>query len=151
MEKLSRAIRVDLSAIAHATEDIEKVCLAVKSLLPRDFHDKVTFGRDHMTGHHGNPIVSLKATISDRTKAERLIKELAPRLSSLDRSLLLGELGRCVDSEGNLYLRFDKQAAYLGDVRFKQEDPIRIKVRFQGRLCTIEAIRTICKEMGLVD
>jgi len=151
MEKLPHAIRADLSVIAHATEDVEKVCLAAKKLLPKELHDEVTLRRELAAGHHGNPIVSLKATISDRTKVERLIVELALRLSSLDRRLLLKELDQCIDSEGNLYLRFDKQAAYLGEVRFMQEDPIRIKVRFQGRPCTTEAIRSLCKEMGLID
>ncbi len=151
MEKLPRATSADLSVIAHATEDVEKVCLAAKKLLPKEFHDKVTLRRGPAAGHYGNPIVSLKATISDRNKVERLVAELASRLSSLDRSLLLGELDHCIDGDGNLYLRFDKQAAYLGEIRFKQEDPIRIKVKFQGRPCTIEAICSVCKEMGLVD
>lgn len=151
MEKQTRATSADLSVIAHATEDVEKVCLAARNLLPKEFHDKVTLRRELATGHHGNPIVSLKATISDRNKVEHLIMELASRLSSLDRSLLLGELDHCIDGDGSLYLRFDKQAAYLREIRFKQEDPIRIKVRFQGRPCTIEAIRRVCKEMGLID
>jgi len=151
MEKLPRATSAELSVIAHATEDIEKVCLAAKNLLPRDFQDKVTFKQEYATGHHGNPITNLKATVSDRNMIERLITELAPRMSSVDRSILSDELDQCVDSDGNLYLRFDKQAAYLREIRLKQEDPIRIKVRFHGRPCTVEAIRRVCKEMGLID
>lgn len=151
MEKVRLAISAELSVIAHATESVEKACIAAKNMLPKEFQDNIAFKQRYATGHHGNPIASIRAIVSDRNKVERLITELASRISSVDRTILSKEFDRFLDKDGNLYLRFDKQAAYHGEILLKQEDSIRIKVRFLGRPRTIEAIYKACKEMGLVD
>ena len=151
MERQPIISRIEFSVIAHATEDVEKVCLSVKNLISRDLRDNVAFEQECTMGHHGNPITSVKATITGQEATKRLITDLGSRLSSLDRSTLSDDLAQSVDTDGNLYLRFDKQAAYLGEVQLRQQDPIRVKIRFQGRSCTVEAIRRTCKEMGLIS
>jgi len=151
MEKRLTMSDVELSVIAHATEDIEKVFLSAKNLIPSDLHGIVVFKRECTTGHHGNPIASVKATIAGQEATERLITDLGSRLSSLDKSTLSDNLGQFVDNDGNLYLRFDKQAAYLGEVQLKQQDPIRVRIRLQGRPCTVEAVRRACQEIGLIS
>lgn len=145
-----RLANVELSVIAHATEDTAKVCSAVKNLLPSELRGSVDFKKESTTGHHGNPITTLKATITDREEIEQLVAELAGKLSALDRTTLSSELEHCVDEDGNLYLRFDKQAAFLGTMQFKQEDAIRVRIRLQGWGHKLEAMRRICQEMGLI-
>jgi len=151
MERRLTVSSAELSVIAHATEDIEKVCLSAKNLIPSDLHDTVSFKKEHTTGHHGNPIASVKATIAGQEATERLITDLGSRLSSLDKNILSDNLSQFVDNDGNLYLRLDKQAAYLGEVQLKQQDPVRVRIRFQGRPCTVETIRRACQEMGLIS
>jgi len=151
MERRPIIGRAELSVIAHATEDIEKVCLSAKNLIPRDLRDDVAFKQEYTTGHHGNSITGVKATITGQEATKRLITDLGSRLSSLDRSTLSDSLGQFVDTDGNLYLRFDKQAAYLGEIQLQQQDPIRVKIKFQGRSCTVEAIRRTCQEIGLIS
>ena len=150
MEKLPQAVSAELSVIAHATEDVEKVCQAARNILPVELRGKITLTRTPLTGHHGNPITSLKAALTDRNMTERLIKDLVLRLSSLDRTFLSDNLDQCIDHEGNLYLRFDKQSAYQGEIRLRQDDPIRMKLRFHGKRCTTESVRRVCREMGLI-
>jgi RNA binding exosome subunit len=40
------------------------------------------------------------------------------------------ELSLHSDDEGNLYLRIDKQRAFLGVITLNDEDPIRVKLKF---------------------
>jgi hypothetical protein len=151
MSRNFRLVNAELTVITHATEDAARVCSAVKNLLPSDLRGSVDFKEESTTGHHGNPITTLKATITDKGDIEQLVAGLAPKLSTLDRTTLSNELERCIDEDGNLYLRFDKQAAFLGEVRFKQEDAIRVRIRLQGWGHKLEAMRRICQEMGLID
>jgi RNA binding exosome subunit len=48
----------------------------------------------------------------------------------------------------NLYLRFDKQSAYQGGLRFSQNDPIHLKIHFKNK--TAEEIAEICRNAGLL-
>ena len=150
MEKLPQAASAELSVISHATEDVEKVCQAARNILPAELRGKITFKRTSLTGHHGNPITGLKAALIDWNMTERFIKDLVLRLSSLDKTLLSDNLDQCIDHDGNLYLRFDKQAAYRGEIRLRQDDPIRMKLKFHRKRCKTESVRRICKEMGLI-
>jgi len=150
MGNLPQAASAELSVIAHATEDVDKVCQAARNILPAELRGKITFKRTSLTGHHGNPIANLKATLTDQNMTERFIKDLVLRLSSLDRTFLSDNLDQCIDHDGNLYLRFDKQAAYRGEIRLRQDDPIRMKLKFHRKRCKTESVRRICKEMGLI-
>jgi RNA binding exosome subunit len=123
----------------------------MKNLLPSDTRHKITIKQEYTTGHHGNPITTLNAILADRDNIEQVIRGIASRMSSLDRATITDELDHFVDEDGNLYLRFDKQAAYLGNLFLKQTDAIRIKVRFQGRRRRLDEILKTCREMGLVN
>jgi hypothetical protein len=151
MEKRLTVKSVELSAIAHATEDLERVCLSVKNLMPSDLQKTISFKKEYATGHHGNPIVTVKATIDGKDAIERFLRDIGTRLSLLDRSTLSESLSRFIDNDGNLYLRFDKQAAYLGEVRLKQQDPVRMRIRLKGTRLTVDAIRGSCQEIGLIS
>jgi RNA binding exosome subunit len=48
----------------------------------------------------------------------------------------------------NLYLRFDKQSAYMGELKFSSNDPIHFKIHFKNK--TPKEIMEICKETGLL-
>jgi len=141
----------ELSVIANATEDFEKVRTAVRNLMPSGLRDRAVFTQENSTGYHGNPIMTLRATFTDRSDIEDLIRQIASKMTSLDRANLTDDLNQYVDEDGNLYLRFDKQAAYLGELHLRQEDSIRIKVRFRGTRDKPEAMRKILREMGLIS
>lgn len=151
MESMLRIVGLELYAISHATEDEGKVGSAMKNLLPSDIRHKLVPKQESTTGHHGNPITTLNAIVTNRDDIEQVIKGIASKMSSLDRTILTDEFDHFVDEDGNLYLRFDKQAAYLGNLFLKQTDAIRIKVRFQGRRRRLDEIRKTCREMSLVN
>ena len=121
---------VELNTIAHATDDLDKVQLALTRLLPDSLKGRQLFTRKYLVGHYNNPIVTFAARLSNTSEVEEFATFL---LQSLPKSEILSierELNLHSDEDGNLYLRIDKQQAFLGIVRLTDKDPIRVKLKF---------------------
>jgi RNA binding exosome subunit len=115
---------VEISTIAHATEDLGKVDIALQNL---GIHQPLT--RRYLEGHHGNPIVKIEAKLTHKTAAQ-FARLFIQQLTKKDRLLLLNDLQLHSDDEGNLYIRIDKQESFLGTFQMAEDDLIRIKIKF---------------------
>jgi len=131
MSRKSPVISVELEAICHATEDVEKVESALLNFLPPRLRAqfKELVSRRLHTGYHGNPIILLTLKVDDRQAALevfcRILSDLATGGGVND-----AELRSRMDGSGNLYLRFDKQLAYLNKlVLFDGDDVVRVKIK----------------------
>ena len=138
---------IDVRVFAHATEDPEKVLAAVRNILPLELGEDVVFRKTLLTGHHGNPIVVLEKRLTDKKELPLVLEGIGERLTVLDKEMLASDLRRHLERR-DLYLRFDKQAAFQGRVRFTQIDPIRFKVHFKGK--SFKEIVEICRKAGLL-
>jgi RNA binding exosome subunit len=137
------------SVIAHATEDIVKVEQATGFLIEVISKDQAPLTRQYMKGHHGNVITTISAKLTKGLLSNGL-ELLSHELSDSDRHFLNSEIARCVDEEGALYLRFDKQEACLRRVKLHQADPIRMKLKFLPGYDTI-GIVDLCRQSGLAS
>jgi len=124
-EKLIKT--AEITVFAYATEDEEKVKQAIKRIAPYEH----SFEEQSLSGHYDDPITLIMSKISRRKEAADLLSNIVNKLSSLDRQTLLDELPNRVDPHGNLYLRLDKQKAFNGRMTLHENDPIRIKFKFQ--------------------
>jgi RNA binding exosome subunit len=138
---------VEMSLIAHATEDRDRVQAAARTLLPPDRVDEVAITRKNLKGEYGNLIILHSTIIRDPDIAEALLRNIGLKLSSLDKETLSEELELRL-KKGNLYLRLDKQAAFKGNIRLCRSDPMRLRVRF--RTSKSEEIREICRMLGVL-
>ena len=138
---------IELRVFAHATEDQEKVQAAVRNLLPQELAETLLFQNTPLTGHYGNPITLLCAKLEDKKLLLMALQKIGEGLHSLDKEELSRDLKLHLE-KGNLFLRFDKQAAFLGTVKFTQNDPIHFKVHFKNK--TASEIEDICKTAGLL-
>ena len=138
---------VNIRVFAHATEDQDRVIQAVRNTLTSELTETTVFKKTDLTGHHGNSITLIQTELSDRQLLMGLFESIGRRLSSLDKERLNAEIDQHLE-KGNLYLRFDKQHAFLGELRFSSNDPIHFKVHFRNK--TADEIVTICKEAGLL-
>jgi RNA binding exosome subunit len=138
---------VDVRVFAHATEDSEKVLTAVRNLLPADLVETVRFEKNGLTGHHGNPITLFTTQLTDKKLLPVLLEKLGSGLTALDKEELSNDIKLHVEKH-NLFLRFDKQSAYLGNLKFAQTDPIHMKIHFKNK--TADEIVEICKKSGLL-
>lgn len=142
---------VEISVIAHATEDVNKVLQALTNTVPKEFSDEVHFVKQHTQGHYGNPITIIKARIKRRRQAEAYVRNLVASLAEATRATISSNLAQHLDEEGNLYIRLDKQKAYTGILTAEQRDPIRIRVRLNVHPRTINSLIEAYKSLGLIQ
>jgi RNA binding exosome subunit len=138
---------VDVRVFAHATEDLEKVLTAVRNTLPKEVGENAVFQKTSLTGHHGNPIILFQTTVTDKHALPLVLEKIAAGLSALDKETLNSEMKLRLEKR-NLYLRFDKQSAYMGELKFSSTDPIHFIIHFKNK--TPEEITAICREAGLL-
>jgi RNA binding exosome subunit len=138
---------IDIRVFAHATENQTKVETATKNLFPPELTETLVFEKNTLSGHHSNPIIMLTAKLTDRKLLPGALEKLGAGLSSLDKDQLNEEIGLHLE-KGNLYLRFDKQAAFLGQAKFTQNDPIHVKVHFKNK--TNDEVVELAKQYGLL-
>jgi len=138
---------IDIRVFAHATEDPAKVQIAVRNLFPTELAETLVFEKTSCTGHHGNPIILFTSKLTDKKLLPAAIEKIGVSLSTLDKE----ELGRNIKlhlEKSNLYLRFDKQSAFLGSTRFTQNDPIHLKIHFKNK--TSQEILDFSKQTELL-
>ena len=138
---------IDIRVFAHATEDAEKVLNAVRNILPKEIIDTVSFEKNNVTGHHGNPIILLEARIKESHASQAVFEKLASSLSMVDKEQLSREIMQHVE-KGSLYLRFDKQSAHLSELKFSSADSIHFRIQFKKH--SQEDILEICRKFGLL-
>jgi len=137
---------VEVSFFAHATEDESKVIAAARNLLPATQVENIFFNRSNLRGHHGNSITLFEAGIKEKEILGAFLETLSSGLSVSDKEVLLREVELHVE-RGNLFLRFDKPAAFQGRFKLGVSDPIRVRLRFKQN--KLEDIVQVCKEIGL--
>jgi RNA binding exosome subunit len=138
---------IEVRVFAHATEDEEKVLTAVRKTLPNEIGENAIFQKSSVSGHHGNPIVLFEAKFTDKQALPLVLEKMGNNLNSLDKETLSSEIKLHLEKR-NLFLRFEKQSAYMGELRFSSYDPIHFKIHFKDK--TPEEIVLICKESGLL-
>jgi RNA binding exosome subunit len=121
---------VEISTIAHATDDLEKVQAALRTILPESLKERQLFTRKYMEGHHGNPIVTFDARLTKPAEVDEFASHFLSRLSKSEKLLIERDLVLHSDPEGNLYIRINKQQAFRGVVELGDEDPIRVRMKF---------------------
>jgi RNA binding exosome subunit len=138
---------IDMRVFAHATEDPDRVLNAVRNIIPAESVDMVVFRKNNLTGHHGNPITLFETRIKEKEIAQLIFEKLSSRLSLLDKELLSNEIDQHLEN-GNIYLRLDKQSAYINQLKLGITDPIHFRIHFKkhGR----EEVIDVCREFGLL-
>lgn len=114
---------VDVRAFCYATEAEDRVVTALERFLP----DGTDLERSESEGHFGDPIVVFSARV-ERAVEIRTALEALRALPEAQYERLLAELDERVDTDCNLYVTLDKQAALAGDVRLGEGITFRGKV-----------------------
>ena len=129
--KSGQAIQtVEISTIAHATDDLDKVQTAVARLIPDRLKGRQLFTRQYLQGHYGNPIVTFEARLTKQSEVDEFATFFLHQLSNKDKLAIQRDLRLCSDADGNLYIRIDKQQIFRGIVQLGEEDPIRVRMKF---------------------
>ncbi|MGB9854590.1 MAG: RNA-binding domain-containing protein [Candidatus Bathyarchaeales archaeon] len=138
---------IDIRVFAHATEDEEKVLSAVRSTLPPKMSEDTAFKKTNLTGHHGNPIILFETKIKDKNHIKAFFENFASRIGILDKEILNSEIGQHLE-KGCLYIRLDKQSAFLNEIKLGTTDPIHFRVHFKRS--NPKEIVEICRNFGII-
>jgi len=120
---------VEIEAYAHATEDPSKVEEAIRNILFETIRDKIKLEKTTLRGHYGNPIIVYRGSIEN--VSEDLLLNLIRRMSPEDRVSLKVSLDIHLGKHNILYLRFNKQEAYLGRLKLDQIDAICLRLKLK--------------------
>ncbi len=123
-----------LSSIAHATEDEDKVLEAMAYFLPEDIdEDDLDIETVESEGCFGNPIYIHKITIDKNKTAKKVFKHIMRLIKSNEKNI--NKLKNDIDTrieKSKIYLRFDKQRAYLEECKLVDgDDVVRIIINFK--------------------
>jgi RNA binding exosome subunit len=121
---------VQISTIAHATDDLDKVQVALRSVLPASLKAREVFTRRYVQGHYGNPIVTFDARLTKPQEVDQFTHHFTRQLAKREKLLIQRNLDMHCDDQGNLFIRLDKQQAFRGALELSEEDPIRVKLKF---------------------
>jgi RNA binding exosome subunit len=136
-----------LRVFSHATEDEAKVLTATRNTLPQSLAEEAVFQKTCLKGHYGNPITLFQTKLTDKKILPSVLEKIAAGLRSLDKEMLQRDMKLHLE-KSNLYLRFDKQAAFMGELHFSTIDPIHFKIHFKNK--TPQEIIEFLKETGLL-
>ncbi len=105
-----------VSVFVRATESEEKVLKALRTVTG----DVGELERTEAKGVLGNPIVILRVPVRKKAEARRLWKHIWATLGEEDREYLRKHILEHVDEFGRVHLRFDKQKAYMGELKLSE-------------------------------
>ena len=128
---------IHLRTIAQATEDPEKVRSALKLLLPPPGQltkkDSITVHETVTTGYHGNQIILMEAELKKNKDCQYVVDLIRGHLGPAGISQLAAELPQRVDDDCTLYIRFNKQEAYLGKLMTTtKSDSILVRIKIKA-------------------
>jgi RNA binding exosome subunit len=133
---------ISYRAFVYGTENKEKVLESIKTLFP--------YSSPHCEdteGYYNNPVLIL----SNKIIKKKEIKDFIEKLSTLNnptRKRILYRLEDKIDEGGNLFLRFDKQRAYLGDLKVVDHgDSIHLKIKIEAYPAKKKVALKIAREL----
>lgn len=138
---------IEIRVFAHATEEEDKVLKALHNILTQETIESTPVRKTALVGHHGNPITLFEMKIRDKNLTQKVFEKLASGLSVLDKEMLMNEVLQHIE-KGNLYLRIDKQSAYLNQIRLSSVDPIHLRIHFKNP--KKEEVIENCRKYGLL-
>ncbi|HDZ36020.1 MAG TPA: RNA-binding protein [Thermococcus sp.] len=143
-----KAHHVRLTTFIQATEDEDKVLEAIGTFIPEEIDDEdVIFDIDETTGFFGNPIKVVNVEIKRSREVRQFIDYFKELLSEDDRRYIIENLDEKVDEEGTLYVRFNKQKAYLGEPEIDEgPDVVQVRIKVKAFPMKKEAVVKAVRE-----
>jgi RNA binding exosome subunit len=99
-------------------------------ILPGSLKGRQLFTRRYLEGHYRNPITTFEGKITKLKDVEEFTSNFFGQLPKGVKLRIERDLALHSDAEGNLYIRIDKQQALQGIVELGEDDPIRVRLKF---------------------
>lgn len=133
---------ISYRAFVYGTENQEKVETAIKTLFPSSSPQS-----EPTEGYYKNSVLILSDKITRKRETRDFVKILN-EMPDLDKKRISHQLENKIDDNGNLFLRFDKQRAYLGDLKVVEHgDSIHVKIKMAAYPAKKEIALKLALEM----
>lgn len=133
MKTKVKVSELSLSTISHATEDKNKVNKALLNVIPPELRNETELSEVILKGYYKNEIRIIK-TVFRSKKAEEVFRYILRGLDDFSKGIIIATLSNRTDKKGShMYLRLDKQMAYLGKLMLREgDDVIKITVTLKN-------------------
>ncbi|MHA2352835.1 MAG: RNA-binding domain-containing protein [Candidatus Thorarchaeota archaeon] len=129
---MSFVAKIEARAYSRATEVPDRVIAAVLNLYAEKFQDLVRFESTKVEGQSGDAILIVESKLKDKVGSEATLDYIFGKLNERDRRRLRNSLLSRIDRNCQFFVRIDKQAAFLDDIKLaKGPDVISIQVHIQ--------------------
>ncbi len=133
---------ISYRTFVYGTESEEKVEEAIKTLFPNSL-----IKREVIEGHYKTPVTMLYDKINKKNDIKNFIKTLNS-IGSYDKQRILSDLEKKMDDKGNLFLRFNKQKAYQGELKIVEHgDSIHVKIKIAAYPAKKEPAMKLAREL----
>ncbi len=118
---------ISIRAHVHATESLERVKKAIRNVAGIE---DLKISSTKLYGHYGNEIIVLSVRSRETDLAKAIWMNILGGMDEDSKKSLMRTLKRRVDQR-SLYVRLNKQGAYLGRISLDdRSDVIRVRVTF---------------------
>lgn len=108
--------RIEARAYSRSTEIEERVVSAVLNLFPEKLRDEIPITATRTEGQSGDSILVIESLVDKKKTCEEILDHIMKEFSSASRQEVLHTLEQRLDDDCTLFLRIDKQGAYLGRI-----------------------------------
>jgi RNA binding exosome subunit len=137
---------ISYRAFVYGTENEEKVKKAIKTLFPNSL-----IQREVIEGHYKTPVFILHDKIDKKRDIKNFIETL-DNLGVHDKKGILRDLKKKMDDKGNFFLRFDKQKAYLNELKVVEHgDSIHVKIKIAAYPAKKEPAMKLVRKLLVVN
>ncbi|MEM1545827.1 MAG: RNA-binding domain-containing protein [Candidatus Methanomethylicia archaeon] len=140
MSQKLRVRSIKLETFGHETEDEEKVIKALLNIVPERLRNIINLTMLTVKGHFNNKIKVFKVKV-ENLLANETLDYIIKSLSRDDKEFIRNTIDMRFN-RGVLYIRFDKQKAYLGSLELTDysDDIIKTEIVFNPRVKDKESI-----------
>jgi RNA binding exosome subunit len=124
--------KIEARAFARATEVLERVTASVQSIFPEHLKHNLVMSKSKAAGQSGDTIFIIAATLEGQRECDAVLDHILKQMDSTSHRGIERSLDIRLDDECIFFLRIDKQAAFLGNMKMADVADV-ISVRFHFR------------------
>jgi RNA binding exosome subunit len=121
--------KIEARAYARATEVSDRVAASIMFIFPERLRQKVSVSMSNAEGQAGDAIVVMSATLEGQEDCEGVLNYVLEQMDSHSLRALERSLDIRLDDKCILFLRIDKQAAFLGMMKLADGSDV-VSARF---------------------
>jgi len=124
--------KIEARAFARATEISERVTASIQSIFPEYLRQKLVISKTKAEGQAGDAIIIITAVLEGQDDCEPVLRYIFEQMDSSSRRAIARSFDIRLDDDCVFFLRIDKQAAFLGNMKMTDEtDVISARFRFK--------------------